>query len=381
MVNLSTFIKARIRHKSPVLLLWILGLMMVNKAEAQILCRAVSNTASTGGALCFGMSVNTAGNAYDDDPGLTSYAGINNALGLACYAEATFDFGQTIFSGDTAIIYLGTGSGLLDLSLLSNVSLQAKNNGLNVGAAVALNSSLITVTALPGNTIASVKFPIPGSSNQLQVKVGGLVSLLVNLRLYDIRLKFKPPSISGGNTQAICSGQATTFIAVPAAGTTLNWYSSPTSSVSLYSGTSFTTSALTTATTYYIGVSRISSCESVERIPVTVNINPLPTVTATTPIYVCHGLPSFPLEYSNPANNPVTYSITWGNDATLAGFSPVAYTTLTGTPLLISKPIAAPITTYQGNFMVKNSNNCVSTYPFSLIVQSPPDPHATTTFQ
>jgi hypothetical protein len=381
MVNLYTVLKAMRKGKIPFLLLCVSGLMSGNRVEAQTLCRPVSNTSSTGGALCFGMAVTAAGNAYDNDPGLTSYAGINNVVGLACYAEATFDFGQIISSGDTAIIYLGTGSGLLDLSLLSNVSVQAKNAGSNVGSAIALNNSVITVTALPGNTIATVKFAIPGNSNQLQVKVGGLISLLVNLRLYDIRLKFNPPSISGGNTQTVCSAQTTTFIASPAAGTTLNWYSSSTSNTSLYTGTNFTTPSLTTTTTYYIGVSRTSSCESIERTMVTVNINPLPTVTTTTPIYVCHGLSVFPLSYSSPVNNPDMYSITWNSAATLAGFSPVAYTTLTSTPLNIPKPIAAPTATYQGSFLIKNNNNCVNAYPFSLIVQDPPDPHATTTFQ
>lgn len=380
MVNLYTNIKAKRKVKIPFLLLCVLGLMLGNRVEAQTLCRAVSNTSSTGG-VCLGAAVNNLPNAYDDDPGLTSYAGINNALGVGCYAEATFEFGQTIFSGDTAIIYLGIGSGLLDLSLFSNATLQAKNSGSNVGSSVPLNSSLITVTALPGNTIALIKFPIPGNSNQLQVKAGGLISLLVNLRLYDIRLKFNPPTISGGNIQTVCSGQATTLIASPASGTTLNWYSSSSSSVSLYTGTSFTTPVLTAATTYYTGISRTSTCESIERTPVTVNINPLPTVTTTTPIYVCHGLSVFPLTYGSPVNNPNMYSITWSNGATLAGFSPVAYTTLTSTPLNIPKPIAAPVATYQGSFLIRNSNNCVSTYPFSLIVQDPPDPHATTTFQ
>lgn len=381
MVHLHTDIKIRRRRKVSLLLLCILGLIQGNKAEAQTLCRAVSSSSSTGGFLCTGMAVNAVENAYDNDPNLTSYASINNTLGIGCYAEATFDFGQTIFLGDTAILYVGTGSGLLDLSLFSNVSLQAKNSGSNVGSSVALNSSLITVTVLSGNTIAMVKFPIPGNSNQLQVKVGGLISLLVNLRLYDIRLKFNPPTISGGSTQTICSGQTTTLIASPASGTTLNWYSSSTSSASLYTGTNFTTPSLTTATTYYIGVSRTSACESMERVSAIVNINPLPTVTTTTPIYICHGLSVFPLSYNSPGNSPTMYSIAWNNAATLAGFSPVSYTTLTGTPLNIPKPIAAPIATYQGSFLIRNNNNCVNTYPFSLIVQSPPDPHATTTFQ
>jgi hypothetical protein len=250
-----------------------------------------------------------------------------------------------------------------------------------VGSAITLNSATIAVAVLPGNTIAMVKFPIPGTSNQLQIKVGGLVSLLVNLRLYDIRLKFNPPTISGGSTQTICSGQATTIIASPASGTTLNWYSSSTSSTSLYTGTNFTTPSLTTATTYYIGVSRTLTCESIERVSATININPLPTVTTTSPIYVCHGLSVFPLSYSSPVNSPTMYSIAWSNAAVIAGFSPVAYTTLTSTPLNIPKPIAAPIATYQGSFLIRNNNSCVNTYPFSLIVQSPPDPHATTTFQ
>lgn len=71
----------------------------------------------------------------------------------------------------------------------------------------------------------------------------------------------------------ICYGATATLTAtitgtVPA-GTTLNWYATPFGTTSLGTGTSFTTPALTTTTTYYVGF-----CPGWYRLPVTVTVGP-----------------------------------------------------------------------------------------------------------
>ena len=76
--------------------------------------------------------------------------------------------------------------------------------------------------------------------------------------------------------------KSTTLTATPAAGTTVAWFSSPTSTTALSTTSSYTTPVLTASTTYYIGVTRAAGCEGNERVPVVVNVsNPVaPAISA-----------------------------------------------------------------------------------------------------
>ena len=58
--------------------------------------------------------------------------------------------------------------------------------------------------------------------------------------------------------------------------TTINWYTSANASASIYTGITFTTPALYTATTYYVEAVNSTGCRSASRTPVTINV----TVTA-----------------------------------------------------------------------------------------------------
>ena len=260
-------------------LLGLLTLFFIcTNAFSQTICRPVSQTNSAGGGLlCLGVDVNSPANAYDS-AGLSTYATLTNGVAvLGCFAEETLTLNQTARAGDQVAIYFGTGNGLLDLSLLANATVQAKNSGANVGSSVALNSPLLNLNLLSGNTVAVAKFPITGDTNQIQIQVGGgLLSLLVSLRVYDVRLEFAQPTVSGGLSQTVCAGVPTTLTATPAAGTSLAWYSSEFSTTALAVGNTYTTPALTANTTYYIGITRAAGCEGNVRVPVVLNVsNPL----------------------------------------------------------------------------------------------------------
>jgi gliding motility-associated-like protein/uncharacterized repeat protein (TIGR01451 family) len=260
-------------------LLGLLTLFFIcTNAFSQTICRPVSQTNSAGGGLlCLGVDVNSPANAYDS-AGLSTYATLTNGVAvLGCFAEETMTLNQTARAGDQVAIYFGTGNGLLDLTLLSNATVQAKNSGTNVGSSVALNNPLLNLNLLSGNTVAVAKFPITGDTNQIQIQVGGgLLSLLVSLRVYDVRLEFAQPTVSGGLSQTVCAGVPTTLTATPAAGTSLAWYSSEFSTTALAVGNTYTTPALATNTTYYIGITRAAGCEGNVRVPVVLNVsNPL----------------------------------------------------------------------------------------------------------
>ncbi|WP_281234230.1 gliding motility-associated C-terminal domain-containing protein [Flavobacterium gelatinilyticum] len=261
--------------------------LLCTNAFSQTICRPLSQTNSQGGLVCLGLDIDSPANAYDS-AGLTTYATLTNAVGVGCFVEETLTLNQTARAGDQIAIYFGTGNGLLDLTLLSNVSLQGKLSGANVGSSVALSSPLLNLNLLNGNTVAVARYTVTGDTNQIQVQVGGLVSLLVSLRLYDVRLEFAQPTVSGGLTQTVCAGTQTTLTATAAPGTTLAWYSSAASTTALATGPTFTTPALTASTTYYIGITRQAGCEGNLRVPVVLNVsNPVAPAYSNIGTTVC----------------------------------------------------------------------------------------------
>ncbi|WP_343697680.1 gliding motility-associated C-terminal domain-containing protein [Flavobacterium sp.] len=262
-------------------------ILLCTNAFSQTICRPVSQTNSQGGLLCVGLNVDSPANAYDS-AGLTTYATLTNAVGVGCFVEETMTLNQTARAGDQIAIYFGTGNGLLDVGLLSNASIQAKLSGSNVGSSVALNSPLLNLNLLSGNTVAVVKYTLPGDADQVQIQVGGLVSLLVSLRIYDVRLEFAQPTVTGGLTQTVCAGSAATLTATPAAGTTLAWYSSLGSTTPLTTGNTYTTPTLNASATYYISISRVAGCEGNVRVPVVLNVsNPVAPAINNTGTSIC----------------------------------------------------------------------------------------------
>ncbi|MCM0666672.1 gliding motility-associated C-terminal domain-containing protein [Flavobacterium tyrosinilyticum] len=314
-------------------LLGLLTLFFIcSNAFSQTICRPVSQTNSAGGGLlCLGVDVNSPANAYDS-AGLSTYATLTNGVAvLGCFAEETMTLNQTARAGDQVAIYFGTGNGLLDLTLLSNATIQAKNSGTNVGSSVALNSPLLNLNLLSGNTVAVAKFPITGDTNQIQIQVGGgLLSLLVSLRVYDVRLEFAQPTVSGGLSQTVCAGVPTTLTATPAAGTSLAWYSSEFSTTALAVGNTYTTPALAANTTYYIGITRAAGCEGNVRVPVVLNVsNPAIPAISNVGTTVC----------STGATQQTTLSVVNAAPGTIYNW----YSSATGGPALASGTTYSPI--------------------------------------
>ena len=83
-------------------------------------------------------------------------------------------------------------------------------------------------------------------------------------------------------------GQSTSFTATSSTtGTVFNWYSQATGGTALFTGPTFTTPALTAATTYYLDAVAPGSCVLTNRLAVQVNVaggpnNPLPCDAATS---------------------------------------------------------------------------------------------------
>ncbi|WP_202703235.1 gliding motility-associated C-terminal domain-containing protein [Flavobacterium sp. UGB4466] len=255
-------------------------LLFCNENFAQTFCRPTSQTNSRAG-VCLGTT-EVLNPTFAYDANTSTYASLTNALGVLCSVQETVKFSQMAKAGDQIVIVYGSNADLLDVGLLSNATIQPSNSVNSTSStALALNSPLLNVNAISGATTGTIKYTLTADSDQVKVEIGGLLSVLTNIRIYDVRLEFAKPTITGGATQSVCVGQSIALTATPAAGTTLAWYSSPTSTTALSSVNTFTTPALTTSTTYYIGITRSAGCESDERFPVTINVlDPvLPTIS------------------------------------------------------------------------------------------------------
>ncbi|SCW87393.1 gliding motility-associated C-terminal domain-containing protein [Mucilaginibacter sp. NFR10] len=85
------------------------------------------------------------------------------------------------------------------------------------------------------------------------------------------------------STVSVCSGSATTITIQNAqSGIVYNWYGSATDANILHTGTSYTISNVTAATTYYVQAVNAAGCGSSARGTVSVAIIPLPVVTVSS---------------------------------------------------------------------------------------------------
>jgi gliding motility-associated-like protein len=93
------------------------------------------------------------------------------------------------------------------------------------------------------------------------------------------------PTITSTTPANRCDSGSVTLGAVASAGT-INWYDALTGGTSLGTGNSFTTPNLAATTTYYVDAFA-SACTTPTRTAIVATINPIPTITSTTPASRC----------------------------------------------------------------------------------------------
>ncbi|RVT79778.1 T9SS sorting signal type C domain-containing protein [Flavobacterium sufflavum] len=93
------------------------------------------------------------------------------------------------------------------------------------------------------------------------------------------------PTITGTTPSSVCGTGTVTLGATASAGT-INWYAASTGGSSLGTGTSFTTPSISGTTTYYVDATNLG-CTTATRTAVVATVNPIPTITGTTPSSVC----------------------------------------------------------------------------------------------
>ena len=115
------------------------------------------------------------------------------------------------------MLYYGNGSAVISAGVLANSTIQPLLSGAPAGSAVPL-SGLVNLQLLDnGENINVVKYTLTADANEIKIQTGGLVSLLINLRVYDVRLQFAKPTIANGETQSVCFGESYQATVVPAA--------------------------------------------------------------------------------------------------------------------------------------------------------------------
>ncbi|MFC3560056.1 Ig-like domain-containing protein, partial [Pedobacter jamesrossensis] len=264
-------------------------------------CNA-ANTQNTGiTGICLLCGITGAGNSTDSNP--NNFTRISLAVGALSTGYQQLIFPSFGAATDSIRLDLGLPTGLLDLSVLGNITVNVLNGTTLVGS-YQLNSSVLRL-ALLGGTRFKATLLAGGIFDRVELRFGGLVSAISSLDIYGATVVYPGPTITSGS-QTICSGTTATLSATANGGTSLRWYDAPTGGNLVASGETFTTTNLTTTSTYYIEVVK-GNCANTDRIPVVVTVIPVISTPVLAPFAnVCSGAAAT-LSVSNP-DPSVTYN-------------------------------------------------------------------------
>ena len=117
------------------------------------------------------------------------------------------------------------------------------------------------------------------------------------------------------DSTAVCSGSTATFnVQAPATGSTYTWFTQPTGGTPIFTGTGFTTPAVTNTSVYFVQQTA-GTCSSAVRTRVVVSVfatlpTPIPTFTNATPNSVTFNWPAVPgaTGYQVSTDNGLTFS-------------------------------------------------------------------------
>jgi gliding motility-associated-like protein len=233
-------------------------------------------------------------------------------LGASVYQRLAF--GSVSSVGDTVKLLLNAPGKLLSLGLLSGIQVGTYNGATSNNDAISINNNLINLELLSNNSQALLTFVPAASFNQVEVRLNsGLAGVLSTIDVNYARRILVAPTLQVPNP-VVCATQTTTLtVQNPNPAVTYKWYNSALpGAAAIATGTSFTTPALTSNTTYYVEGSVASGCASVKtRVAVTVTPVPeVPTLVSAN-VNTCPGS-DVTLEVANPLTG-ITYK--WYDNA------------------------------------------------------------------
>ncbi|RYF25208.1 MAG: T9SS type B sorting domain-containing protein [Flavobacteriales bacterium] len=304
----------------------------VNNNATSPNCNA-ANVQTTGvNGLCVLCGIDGAGNSTDGD--LTNFTTIRLGIGVGATGYQRLTFPSAGLATDSIRLDLALPTGLVDATVLGGITVNVLN-GNNVVRTIQLNNSLISLRLLGGARFRAT-FLAGQAFNRVEVRFGGLATLLTSLNVYGAEIIYPTPTIATAGLN-ICAGTAATLSATPRGGTTIAWFGAASGGVALETGNTFTTPTLSSTTTYYIEVSR-AGCANPERVPVVVNV--VPTITSPVVLNagpVCDGATAT-VAISNP---DATLTYNWYEVAT------------NGTPIFTGATFTSPALTANKTYYVE----------------------------
>lgn len=326
-------------------------------------------------------------NAIDND--------LNTAAELKLGAKILSEvYHTTIFNvesqpGDYVRMLIGdSDGGLLKLASLSTLNIQLYDGTTPVGPLIDKTSNLLSLSLFSGTDetkqYLNIKPPDGVTFDRVEVQIGGLANVdlfATGLKIYDVKRVIPAPvsNIDGAlsTSKLICGGTTSTLsVSNPSACTIYKWYDASTGGHLLQTDTAYTppvsNPGVTTTTQYYVEASHAGCSEASERTPVSLTVNPPPTVVATMNPAICGGVTSTSWAYTS-TNAPQTYSIVWDPAAITAGFVNVTNAILPVSSIPVTIPANAPTGTYTGTLYVKNASGCLNAgQPISVNVDALP---------
>lgn len=233
----------------------------------------------------------------------------------------------------------GSGTSVLEATASAGVInwYDAPTGGTLIGTGNTITSPVVTNTTTFYAEAVSTQGCSSGTAS---------VTVVVNPR----------PTITNTLPVSICGDGTATLSATPSAGT-VSWYDAPTGGTLIGTGNTITSPPLSTTTTFYAEAVE-NGCASANRTAVTITVNALPTIAATSPVNIC-------LEGTATLTaTPSAGSVNWYSQAT--GGTPLATGTTTFTT-----PFLTTTTTYYAEAV---NNNCISASRAAVTVNVTPLP-------
>ncbi|MGO4877593.1 hypothetical protein ACEN2P_13420 [Pedobacter psychrotolerans] len=235
--------------------------------------------------------------------------------------------------------------------------------GLPVGITSAYNRSTkkLTISGTPTTAGSAKTYTVTGTA-------GNALSITGNIT---VNGKVSTPVFNSGLTDKRCIGAGTDTYRATASNTTEIVYSL----LPLAAGIVDATSGQVTWNDTFSGTATITAtargCEE-KKTDFIVVISGLPGLTLGTEPEICQGFTASSLSYTNPVNNPVTYSINWNT----AGFDPVINQTLPVGSIPFNIPVNAPVGMHTGILTLKNAAGCSAQINFNIKINPKPSaPH------
>ncbi|WP_144009577.1 immunoglobulin domain-containing protein [Pedobacter nyackensis] len=273
----------------------------------------------------------------------------------------------------------GTLSGSLLGLLLGGGGSVSAYSGATSGSMTSISGSSITTTRSGLTDVDATKYAIiAGNSSFNSVVLTIDASLILgtgNLQVFH-GFYIAPPILS---TPIICGGQSVN-VTNAQAGYTYKWWSAATGGTVSHTGSSITPPTPSTQTTYTYYVEANDASFSSIRVPITITVNPLPSIPNITSTTICSGTTT-----NLSVNSPdVNYTYKWYNSSsggtsfntgtsyltpaltTTTDYYVESIITATGCPSATRTQVTATVNSVTGGTIATNQSICSGTKPLVI---------------